>query len=474
MQQWLTIIIVLLIVAVLLDGIRRMRQSRRSSLKMSLSMHKGISKEELEEYGSELPNGGARVLTGGNSDAPKAIKRKQKKQTQQKKKPKVQKKQQSPDIPQQVALNLEESVPMLMDSVVNDEEPLPEIDEANTETYSADSFSTKKHETYETLEQPDDSSTATRDIPSNPQSAAQSPSPKNVDAEYNQDLLDDFDDTGRIEPQISSSAIATNDEYQDEQPFEDDYPDEVVQKDRGEQKAPNNESERYESADEILGLISSELIEDPFAQKDEEPCQETKATESHATDNVPEGQASAKRTEKVFSEDYSEEFSNDFSEDISNDKDNEEHYSEPEMVFVINIMARNGEKMSGGDLLRIVLAEGMRFGNMDIFHHHAEANGDGCVFYSMANMVMPGTFNLRDMDNLHTPGVSLFLALPLEEGNSSLQAFSRMLQTAQAISTQLGADLKDENRSVLTRQTIEHYRQRISDFERKQLSKAPA
>ncbi|MEC7377990.1 MAG: cell division protein ZipA, partial [Pseudomonadota bacterium] len=35
----------------------------------------------------------------------------------------------------------------------------------------------------------------------------------------------------------------------------------------------------------------------------------------------------------------------------------------------------------------------------------------------------------------------------------------------------LGGDLKDERRSVMTPQTIEHCRQRIREFERKQRSK---
>jgi len=63
LREWSTVIIVLLIITVVLDGLRRMRQNRRNALRMSLSMHKGTGKEELEEYGSELPSGGARVAS---------------------------------------------------------------------------------------------------------------------------------------------------------------------------------------------------------------------------------------------------------------------------------------------------------------------------------------------------------------------------------------------------------------------------
>ena len=35
---------------------------------------------------------------------------------------------------------------------------------------------------------------------------------------------------------------------------------------------------------------------------------------------------------------------------------------------------------------------------------------------------------------------------------------------------ELGGELKDDQRSVMTAQTIEHYRQRIVEFERRQLT----
>ena len=49
------------------------------------------------------------------------------------------------------------------------------------------------------------------------------------------------------------------------------------------------------------------------------------------------------------------------------------------------------------------------------------------------------------------------------------QALDLMIASARKLSQELGGDLKDENRSVLTAQTIEHYRQRIAEYERKRL-----
>ena len=50
-----------------------------------------------------------------------------------------------------------------------------------------------------------------------------------------------------------------------------------------------------------------------------------------------------------------------------------------------------------------------------------------------------------------------------------MQAFDRMIDTAKRLRAALDGELKDDNRSVMTAQTIEHYRQRIRDFELRQL-----
>ena len=59
----------------------------------------------------------------------------------------------------------------------------------------------------------------------------------------------------------------------------------------------------------------------------------------------------------------------------------------------------------------------------------------------------------------------MFLSLPL--AGDSIAAFNLMASAATAMATQLGGELKDENRSVMTRQTIEHARQRVVEYERK-------
>lgn len=135
----------------------------------------------------------------------------------------------------------------------------------------------------------------------------------------------------------------------------------------------------------------------------------------------------------------------------------------PREVVIINVMARQGYHFHGSDLLAVVREQGLQLGDMSIFHRHEKPDGSGRVVFSMANIVKPGTFDLATMDQFSTPGVSLFLQLPNKYGN--MAAFELMLETALVLREQLDGELKDENRSVFTRQTIEHVRQRIRDFE---------
>ena len=136
-----------------------------------------------------------------------------------------------------------------------------------------------------------------------------------------------------------------------------------------------------------------------------------------------------------------------------------------EEVLVINVIARDADGFKGPALLQNILESGLRFGEMDIFHRHESMAGNGEVLFSMANGVKPGTFDLDDFELFYTPAVSFFLGLP--GPRHPKQAFDVMIAAARKLAHELNGELKDDQRSVMTAQTIEHYRQRIVEFERK-------
>ncbi|MCZ2723330.1 cell division protein ZipA [Marinomonas sp. 15G1-11] len=148
----------------------------------------------------------------------------------------------------------------------------------------------------------------------------------------------------------------------------------------------------------------------------------------------------------------------------------EDYEAEIEEVIVINVFSPENKPFVGVELLQLVLNCGMRYGEMDIFHRHEEGFDRGRIQFSMANAVEPGTFNIDTMGEKTFPGVSFFMGLPGPK--NSMMAFDFMLETAQAIVRNLGGELKDERRNIMSDQAIAHSRQRIRDFERRRLLKA--
>ena len=105
---------------------------------------------------------------------------------------------------------------------------------------------------------------------------------------------------------------------------------------------------------------------------------------------------------------------------------------------------------------------------MNIFHRYEEAGGKGPEQFSVVNLAEPGTFDLDNLAEFSSPGVGFFMHLP--GPSKPLEAFEAMAETAKVLAKNLGGELRDEQHSAATTQTIEHYRQRILDFERRQLT----
>ncbi len=139
-------------------------------------------------------------------------------------------------------------------------------------------------------------------------------------------------------------------------------------------------------------------------------------------------------------------------------------------VFMLNVVARNPQGFRGEDILHILLACDLRFGDMNFFHRHEQEAGRGPIQFSVANMLQPGVFDIDNMSDFSTQGLVFFVTLPGPE--DMMKAFEYMLETAQVVARNLEGDVLDETRSVLTRQTLEHNRQQIRDLERRLLARA--
>lgn len=135
-------------------------------------------------------------------------------------------------------------------------------------------------------------------------------------------------------------------------------------------------------------------------------------------------------------------------------------------VIIISVMSRDEAGFSGSTLLNLMLACGLRYStDMGIFHRfETEAAGSNLQF-SMVNAVKPGTFPVPQLEDFSTPGITLLMPLPGADDTSA--AFEAMVETAMVIVRHLGGELKDENQSVMTAQTVGFARQRVQEFERR-------
>lgn len=142
-----------------------------------------------------------------------------------------------------------------------------------------------------------------------------------------------------------------------------------------------------------------------------------------------------------------------------------------QLHIVMTVMARSGGRFSGQSLRSALEHADLHHGEMNIFHRH-ELPGDhhSATLFSAANVLAPGDFELTRMDTLTSPGIAMFMRLPGPD--SPADAFQQMLDAATMVAEDLDGTLCDETRSSLTPQSINHLRERIADFARRQLLKA--
>lgn len=466
-QHWLTILIAILIVGIIFDGVRRMRKAKRDSIKMALKPTK--KKEDAPEteetstgYGSEFPNGGARVSE--RKIDPNRINQARNKYNfgadMSAWKSKVAEK-----IAEHTGINKtadeanDKKAPRIEPSFEHADPLLDNVRGGVKEVEQVDAI--------EGVER--DSGLDASDLHASASDYAADYSHTEMIVEEDSDLLEDVRKEQLEEAQIEEAISASVDS---EKPNTET---------RSRSSSPREHKEPVQASlnlDDSVPMLMDSLNEGESEEGDAAAGLDnaTEVPESIVTvgthiEPVHEEEDRTLDARSANKPRYESKYA-DHSTQHSQAQETQKHDSEkqveaPQEVLVIHIRAAKNEYFYGGDLLELILDNGLRFGAMDIFHRHAGEDGEGPILFSMANMVKPGVFDLHTFEEFSTVGLSFFLGLPTETG-SYMQAFDVMLSTAQDIAEKLQGELKDENRSVLTKQTIEHYRERIRDFSRRQ------
>lgn len=140
---------------------------------------------------------------------------------------------------------------------------------------------------------------------------------------------------------------------------------------------------------------------------------------------------------------------------------------QPQEVLVLNVKLPDNKLISGSALLPMLLTLGFKFGDQDIFHRHVNSNGKGPVLFSLANMFKPGNFDIDNLENFSTGGISLFMILPIE--GEPHQVFNMMHNAARKIADEFSAQIYDGRRTLLSKQSLQQYVEKIREFERQRL-----
>lgn len=135
-------------------------------------------------------------------------------------------------------------------------------------------------------------------------------------------------------------------------------------------------------------------------------------------------------------------------------------------IVTLFVAARSGAAFSGPNLIVAAEKAGLTFGDMGIFHRLMPGKPQAGPVFSMANMIKPGNFDMRQIDVLQTPGVSFFMTLPGPV--AALDAWDAMLPTAQRLAELLDGNVLDEERNALGRQGVAHIRDELRAYDRKQ------
>ncbi|MDW6003425.1 cell division protein ZipA [Vibrio mangrovi] len=198
--------------------------------------------------------------------------------------------------------------------------------------------------------------------------------------------------------------------------------------------------DEYEHHDVSDPLFSGYEPEEEYPRNSEEPSDDTEAGFEPETDIEPLLMRDTQQTDDVQS------------------TEDESDYQ----VIVLNVHCAGSEPFVGTKLFDSLQQNGLLYGEMDIYHRHADLSGTGKVLFSVANIMQPGTLKHDDPAEFTTKGISFFMTLPCY--GDPEQNFKLMLKTAQQIADDLGGNVLDDQRLLMTPDKLAEYRRQIQAF----------
>jgi cell division protein ZipA len=133
-------------------------------------------------------------------------------------------------------------------------------------------------------------------------------------------------------------------------------------------------------------------------------------------------------------------------------------------IITLYVAARAGQQLHGSDIVVAAEKAGLSYGYMSVFHRLVDGRPLAGPIFSVANIKNPGSFEMAEIQSLETPAIAFFLTLPAPI--PALDAWEKMLPTAQRMAELLDGVVLDESRNALGRQRIAHIRDELRAYDR--------
>lgn len=130
-------------------------------------------------------------------------------------------------------------------------------------------------------------------------------------------------------------------------------------------------------------------------------------------------------------------------------------------IVSLRIAPKGADQLSGEDVILSLRGLGLQHGKFGIFHR-LEGGPDNIVF-SVASLVEPGSFDLKNIRQQKVPGLSIFLVRP--GPGTGPEAFDQMIDAARTLARSLGGDLLDGEGSTLSIQRERYIREELIEYE---------
>lgn len=463
--SWKTLlifIVIALMIGILIDGFRRMRRNQAAALRLDVKGDFNLTDDD--DFNSELPSGGARVV----SDA-------------------------------RTTPATEPTVESTMDSPIYANDDSDDDNRSHTETsddehaLSVDDDDRRAHES--SLDRADEQAAEPADGRSDSDDGAKISTPKvrpkatqasecsEQDAEQNKEKNKEISDKAE-----QKAENETNTTSADAAPvsvhFDEPAPVLLNVEEMGSGPEQSDSMAAANTAPESASSTQDSSTQDSSTQDnskqsngndDEAKQQEQNPTYHQPLEETPiepsAAQAASVDGEANISDDVADPVEHAAVKvaNVMRPGDHAERLEERESaqeVLVVHVIAQKGTTFSGEDLLYVFNSCDLRLGERDIFHRFEENNGNGRVQFSVSQAYEPGSFDASVLLSQSFSGLSFFMSLPGPK--KPLDAYEAMSEMAQFVARNLKGDLLDDSHSAMTMQTMEHHREKIMDFERKQ------